>query len=138
MHGELEMMQYKGRSKTDERREGGEGRGGNDHWEAYQNMTFMKGPHCTVFRSMIIQLLGSSLGMERKAMTTKGAIMKKVMNTATLPTIDNPLHGQRILTATEVTIEPRQDKPRRWSGKIMHVAQKLCNRFFAELVTACC
>ena len=54
-------------------------------------MTLMKGPHCTVLRSQMIQLLGSRRGMDKKAMTTNGAIMKKVMNTATLPTMDSPL-----------------------------------------------
>ena len=29
--------------------------------------------------------------MAKKAMTTNGAMMKKVMKTATLPTIDSPL-----------------------------------------------
>ena len=57
-------------------------------------MTLMNGPHCTALKSQIIQLLGSKRGIDKKAMTTNGAIMKKVMKTATLPTIDRPLQMQ--------------------------------------------
>lgn len=61
-------------------------------------MTFMNGPHCTVLRSQMIQLLGSKRGMERNAMTTNGAMIKNVMNTATFPTIESPLCIEEVST----------------------------------------
>ena len=54
-------------------------------------MTLMKVPHCTVEASKTPQLAGSILGMAMNPIMTKGNIMKPVIKTATLPTIDKPL-----------------------------------------------
>ena len=57
----------------------------------HQNMTLMKVPHCTVEASKTPQLAGSILGMAINPIMTKGNIIKPVIKTATLPTIDKPL-----------------------------------------------
>ena len=88
---------------------------------AYQNMTLMKGPHCTALRSQTIQLLGCRRGMAKNAITTKGAMMKKVMKTATLPTIDKPLHPPRSSQIRCMCSLPDGNSHHTRPGKIHHL-----------------
>ena len=74
----------------------------DDQWVGtYQNMMFMNVPHCTALASKISQLEGWILGMATNPIIMKGNIMNKVMNTATLPTIDSPLQHMYFVSSVD-------------------------------------